>query len=795
MTATARLDAAAFAEAPELQRIAAAVDEQGRVSVGGLWGSSQALVLAALSASSDDTWLAVTSTEPEAEAFADDLAAFGADALLFPARAAAPGRHGSVDLDSVRARIQAAQRVTGPTGARPRIVVAPLLAMLQPTPDPAELERGLLVLAVGETLDAKHLLRRLVDAGYERQPLVEKPGEVSVRGDIFDVFPFAADLPLRIELFDDEIESLRSFEPAEQRSVEALEQTALTLAADAGTVEEGSGVLPASLFSNRAVFVEVEPLRIEDRAQGLRIQSAPHQRALRELEEAMGARRRVALQSLPAGKLDLDTRSVQGLSGGIRQAPQLLREATQDGTRALVLCQSPAEQKRFAAVLDEAGGVDAADVQLGSVAKGFRLPSFALLVINHRELAGVMGVRRISPKKQMHKTRALQSFFELKPGDFVVHAVHGLALFKGLERMRRGEGEEEHLHLLFAEDVSLFVPATRIDLVQRYIGSGGAPPSRDKIGGQSFRRRRERVERALFDLAAELLEVQARRELNERPPWAFDAELARDLVDSFPFADTEDQAQADADIVTDLASPHPMDRLLCGDVGFGKTEIAVRAAFRVASAGGQVAVLVPTTVLAHQHLLVFRERLADFPVEVEGLSRTVTGAVEKDVLERVASGAVDIVIGTHRILSKDVELPKRLGLVIVDEEQRFGVVHKEHFKKLRAGRSTCSTLTRRRRSPARSTCRCRACATSRRSDRRSPPGRQDIATLLGYVEDEELIVSAKPCCASATAGARSSSSTTACSRSSAGPSSSRSWCRTRRSPSATARWAAASSSR
>ncbi len=264
------LDARALGDTPELERIAAALDGGGEPAVGGLWGSSQALVLAALASRSDHTWVAITSSDPEAEAFQADLLAFGTDAALFPARTTG-ARRGDVDLDSVRERLQVAQRLTGPAPERPRVVVASLLSMLQPVPDPVALERGLLVLAVGETLDARHLLRRLVDVGYERQPLVERPGELSVRGDIFDVFPLAAELPLRIELFDDEIESLRSFDPVLQTSVEKLEQAALTLVADAGSVEQGSGVQPAQLLSNRAVFAKIEPLRIEDREHGLGI--------------------------------------------------------------------------------------------------------------------------------------------------------------------------------------------------------------------------------------------------------------------------------------------------------------------------------------------------------------------------------------------------------------------------------------------------------------------------------------------------------------------------------------------
>ena len=268
--------------------------------------------------------------------------------------------------------------------------------------------------------------------------------------------------------------------------------------------------------------------------------------------------------------------------------------------------------------------------------------------------------------------------------------------------------------------------------MKRFVGSGSVRPPLDKIGSQSFRRRKEKVERALFDLAAELLEVQARRALGKRAPWKEDDELVRDMIGAFPYADTTDQVTVDREIRADLASERPMDRLLCGDVGFGKTELAVRAAFRVINGGGQVAVLVPTTVLAQQHYETFRERMADFPVEVAELSRYVGGAEEKQIVERLGRGEIDVVIGTHRILSKDVNFA-RLGLVIVDEEQRFGVAHKEHFKKLRA---TVDVLTLTATPIPRTLHMSLAGVRDISALTVAPLGRQEIETVLGYVEDD-----------------------------------------------------------
>ena len=721
---------------PELEKLARAMERERSVLAGNLWGSSQALVLAWLAARAQGPWVVVTSGEAEAQGFADDLASFGADPTWLPAREGVGTalRTGEADLGGLRARLQVAQRLAGQPESRPRLLVASLVSMLQPIQGRAELEKNWLGLQVGNTLDPEALLERLVTSGYQRTPLAERPGEVSLRGEILDLYTYSSELPIRIELFGEEIESLRTFDPVDQRSVESHTAVQVSLASDAGSIEEGQGALPASLAGPTAVFVRIEPLRLEDRAGGLRIQSAGHTRALLEFDALVRERRTLDLQSLPGGSA-FDTRSVQGLSTNAREAPKALREAAEDGTRVIVLCQTEAEEKRFTQVIAENGGGAGVETRVGSLARGFRLPAAKLVVVNHRELLGIVGRRAAMKTREPHKVRALQSFFELKVGDLVVHAVHGLARFAGLKRMERSGGEEEHLHLLFADEVSLFVPASRIDMVQRYIGTGSTAPPLDRIGSSSFRKRKEKVERAIRDLATELLEVQARRALRQRIPWGTDEALVTQMIEAFPWTETADQITADKEIGCDLAADRPMDRLLCGDVGFGKTELAIRAAFRVACAGGQVAVLVPTTVLASQHEATFRERLADFPVEIAALSRHVTGKEERAVLERVAKGEIDILIGTHRILSKDVHFA-RLGLVIVDEEQRFGVTHKEHFKKLRAEMDLLTLSA----TPIPRTLHMSLSGLRDISALAIPPeGRQEIETVLGFCEDDTLI--------------------------------------------------------
>ena len=737
--AGAALDPALLAGDEVYARLVERIRSEPETAVGNLWGSSQALTLAGLVGAAQGPWLVCASTDAEAELVVDDLRCCGLDPMLFPARESYSGSGSGLgsahaDPEVVRRRLQGAQRLSGPPDRRPRVVVTSLLSLLQPIPAPRDLEREFFHLQNGQHLDVEALLERLIGAGYARQPLAERPGEVSLRGDILDVFPFASELPLRIELFDHEVESLRTFDPESQRSIETVPQVALCLISDIGGIEDGHGIQPTQMMSPATIFVEVEPLRIEEQAEGLRIQSSAHARGLADLRRVVEGWRRLSLQSLPARDLNFETRSVQGLAVGMRTAPAVLRQEARDGSHVVVLCANEGERQRFGELLGPVPADERVEVRVGGVARGFKLPSVSLVVVNHRELVGVLGAKRRVQKDRKLNVRALESFFELKAGDLVVHAVHGVARFVGLKLMARAGGEEEHLHLLFADEVSVFVPGSRIDLVQRYIGTGSGSPDLDKVGSHSFRRRKERVERALVDLAAELLEVQAKRELRRRPAWEVDAELVDELIAAFPFEDTKDQAKADAEIRGDLTAARPMDRLLCGDVGFGKTEIAVRAAFRVVSGGGQVAVLVPTTVLAQQHYETFRERLADFPVEVAVLSRYVTGRRQKETVERATRGEVDVLIGTHRILSKDVTLP-RLGLVIVDEEQRFGVTHKEHFKQMRA-EIDILTLTA---TPIPRTLHMSLSGLRDISAlAEPPPGRQEIETMIAWSQDVDL---------------------------------------------------------
>jgi transcription-repair coupling factor (superfamily II helicase) len=357
------------------------------------------------------------------------------------------------------------------------------------------------------------------------------------------------------------------------------------------------------------------------------------------------------------------------------------------GDQVVIACHNEAEAKRLGEIVG--GGAGAAPPPLltvGRVRAGFRMVDARIVVLSdhelfHRESGWHVpaGPRRTGRRLE---ARALDSFLELAEGDLVVHVSHGIARYHGMKLLDKDGRAEEHLVLEFRDGVRLYVPAARIDLVQKYVGGSQTEPELSKLGGTSWQKRKDRVQEAVLDLASDMIELQALREAQPGIAYPPDSEWQAEFEASFPYQETPDQLSTVAEIKQDMQRPRPMDRLICGDVGYGKTELAIRAAFKAVDNGYQVAVLVPTTVLAEQHFRTFRQRLAEYPFVVEGISRFRSPAEQRQIVERLAGGGIDIIIGTHRLVSPDVRF-KNLGLVIIDEEQRFGVEHKERLKKLR----------------------------------------------------------------------------------------------------------------
>jgi transcription-repair coupling factor (superfamily II helicase) len=388
----------------------------------------------------------------------------------------------------------------------------------------------------------------------------------------------------------------------------------------------------------------------------------------------------IRISALPIASMEatchLRVESVERFSGDVTKLRGEL-ESVAAGSPIVIACHNEAEAKRLGEVLGST-----AQLFVGKVRAGFRLVDAGVVVLSDHELFHREEARSIQPRRRRLESRAIDSFLELAEGDLVVHVSHGIARYHGMQLIEKHEHREEHLILEFRDHVRVYVPVSKIDLVQKYVGGSRTDPELSKYGGTSWQRKKDRAEAAVIDLAGDMVELQALREAQPGIAFPLDTEWQAEFEAAFPFQETPDQVSTIGEIKRDMERARPMDRLICGDVGYGKTELAIRAAFKTIDNGKQVAVLVPTTVLAEQHFRTFSQRLAEYPFVVECISRFRTGGEQKRILERLAAGGVDIIIGTHRLVSADVKF-KDLGLVIIDEEQRFGVEHKERLKRLR----------------------------------------------------------------------------------------------------------------
>lgn len=654
-------------------------DQAGQAALhwGGLWGSAKACLTAALAAESEAPLLVLVPDGPSAELALDDLASFGCGAAMLPARESRLGAEPEV----LRERFHAMDLVTRPgfTGT----LVAPLHALIQPVPA-AEDAQAEILLEQGMELDPEALMAQLVGAEFERVPAIRESGEFARRGDILDLFAPAMGEPLRLEFFDDELESIRVFDLSTQRTRHVLRQVRVPLAHDLAPVGGADDTLPLERFPEALRVVIWEPSSLDESKERLRFLGPEAIAALNRLDEHLRVHPCLQLAALPGRDGSLTTMSVEEYCQGVVDGAGLLAQRAADGEHAEVLCATDAEADRLRQILGDAGHPDdRMTLRKGGLDRGFRIPEARVTVLHHREFVPGHGAHRPRARhRRDHASEAVESVTTLRPGDLVVHAVHGLAEFRGIESAQK-EGGQDLLLLEFDGAALLRVPVSRVDLVERYIGAGGDAPQLDKMGSGAFERRRRKVADAVEDLAAEMLDVQAKRAAMPGRAMPEPAEAQRAFEAAFPWEDTPDQAQGTREIHADLSLPRAMDRLLCGDVGYGKTELAARAAFRAVEAGAQVAMLVPTTVLCEQHARSLRQRFADWPVRIEQLSRLTRPADRRAILEGLADGSVDFVVGTHRLLSRDVQFAE-LGLVLIDEEQRFGVRHKEELKKKRA---------------------------------------------------------------------------------------------------------------
>ena len=760
----------------ELQTVRQQLTQPGRHLLTGVLGSAKTLILKSLFQQLKKPFLVVTDTLSHAQELAADLTNIldAEQVQLFPVEelVATEIATSSPDFQSQRVRALTALSqhkakvvVTSASGLRRRLVPVKMWNQNQ------------LTFKVGAELDLEKISHQLVQMGYQRQKLVDRPGDFAIRGSIIDIYSLNHELPVRIDLFDTEIDSIRFFEIGNQRSLENVDEISVMPATD---MLQSPQIFTDGIRRLQDLEAQVEPALKDDQADELRRQLDAvttmwkDQELLKEhriftqilypeaislldyledgilvvddyakilehadeieqneqvwldekeelkpvldqLQLGFKVRKLVREAKMPTlfmslfkkgiGRLkfasltDLKVRPVQQF---FSQMPLLQTEArrwNKQNQTVVLMIQDAERLTKISQTLDDfeipnimtqPENLQRGILQIvrGSLQSGFEVPSAKLVVLTETELFAKATKKR-AKRLTMENAERLKSYADLKEGDFVVHVDHGVGRYLGIKTMEVDGKHQDYLTLEYQKGAKLYVPVNQLDRVQKYVSSDAKTPHLNKLGGSEWHKTKKRVASKIEDIADELVDLYAEREMKTGFAFPKDDAYQREFEDAFPYTETPDQLRSTSEIKHDMENSHPMDRLLIGDVGYGKTEVALRAAFKAVEAGKQVAFLVPTTVLAQQHYETMIERFENFPIEIGILSRFNTPAETKQVLENLKDGKCDIVVGTHRLLSKDVQF-KDLGLLIIDEEQRFGVKHKERLKQLK---STVDVLT------------------------------------------------------------------------------------------------------
>lgn len=748
----------------------------GRIRLSGLTPTAKAMHFALLHRAAARPLLVIVNDNRTAEELMPVLQSFceltGAakqeSVVYLPARDVLPYQNMSPHPEIQEARAKALSRIANGSVA---ICVAPFASTAIRLRD-AEFYSSLAkTIRRGDWIDLEEITQHLNIVGYTSTDVVELQGEFAQRGGILDVFPPESDRPLRIELFGDEVESIRKFDPSTQRSAGDVDEVVLLPLTETPVREDILGAIHARLSGNRivgdedaiadavrsggatvfpgweffaavagaentvfdllphaAVIVD-EPSRVEEdlAAWWQRIEDAHERSGVGNLvrpeelyltPEAWAERigrsdgatvEQLGITGAEQELIEFTSRPTTRFHGSVPALIDEVKKLVAENQRVMLAAGSQGELERLADIFNEynvpyrlgtlsrsntpayaedsgyfAEDLTAATLVRGFVPDGMALPDANLVVFGSRDLFDESELGVVRQPRQKSKTAAfLSDFRDLAIGDYVVHVEHGIGEYVGLKEIAQGDGSKaEFMVLEYAEAARLYVPLTRLDLVQKYRSAEGGKPVLSRLGTQAWAKTKARVKKAMKDMADELLKLYAERKMAQGYQYSADNQFMREFEDAFEYTETEDQQGAINDIKRDMESTLPMDRLLCGDVGYGKTEVAMRAAFKAVNDGRQVAVLAPTTVLAFQHFETFKRRFAAFPIIVEMISRFRTTKQQKEIVERVEAGKIDILVGTHRVLSKDIKFPD-LGLVIIDEEQRFGVRHKERLKQMR----------------------------------------------------------------------------------------------------------------
>ena len=662
--------------------------------------------------------LVVFSNEEKAKKAYEEYLLFGEETYLYPARDLLFYYADIKGKTLTNRRMEVLRAIAEKKKEEPVTVITTMDAFLDGIISPDEIQKNRIHITGEDTVDLTKLEQDLTALGYERESQIEAPGQFAVRGGIIDVFPLAEEMPVRIELWGDEIDSIRMFDVKSQRSIENISEITIYPASENCFGNNGLVSFLKYFPENETLLFYDEPHRLQETAEtveaeyteslknradaGMKEEGEEELRVFqtKDIISEMNRYSGIGLTTLESkcglfkvrSVYTVQAKGVNPYNNSFELLTRDLKRLKRNGYRVVLLSGSRTRAKRLAEDLRDydLSSFYSEDMQrevkpgesmaaYGYASEGYEYPMLKFVVISESD---IFGRKKKKKKRKKYEGQRIQDFAELKPGDYVVHENHGIGVYKGIEKIEVEKIVKDYMKIVYAEGGVLYIPVAQMDLIQKYAGADAKKPRLNKLGTIQWGKTKSQVKKAVQIVAKDLVELYAVRQQSEGFVYGPDTVWQKEFEEMFPFEETDDQLQAIEDTKHDMESKKIMDRLICGDVGYGKTEIAIRAAFKAVQEGKQVVCLVPTTILAQQHYNTFVQRLKEFPVRIDLLCRFRSAAEQKKTIEDTKKGFVDILVGTHRVLSKDVVF-KDLGLLIIDEEQRFGVTHKEKIKKLK----------------------------------------------------------------------------------------------------------------
>ena len=662
--------------------------------------------------------LVVFSNEEKAKKAYEEYLLFGEETYLYPARDLLFYYADIKGKTLTNRRMEVLRAIAEKKKEEPVTVITTMDAFLDGIISPDEIQKNRIHITGEDTVDLTKLEQDLTALGYERESQIEAPGQFAVRGGIIDVFPLAEEMPVRIELWGDEIDSIRMFDAKSQRSIENISEITIYPASENCFGNNGLVSFLKYFPENETLLFYDKPHRLQETAEtveaeyteslknradaGMKEEGEEELRVFqtKDIISEMNRYSGIGLTTLESkcglfkvrSVYTVQAKGVNPYNNSFELLTRDLKRLKRNGYRVVLLSGSRTRAKRLAEDLRDydLSSFYSEDMQrevkpgeimaaYGYASEGYEYPMLKFVVISESD---IFGRKKKKKKRKKYEGQRIQDFAELKPGDYVVHENHGIGVYKGIEKIEVEKIVKDYMKIVYAEGGVLYIPVAQMDLIQKYAGADAKKPRLNKLGTIQWGKTKSQVKKAVQIVAKDLVELYAVRQQSEGFVYGPDTVWQKEFEEMFPFEETDDQLQAIEDTKHDMESKKIMDRLICGDVGYGKTEIAIRAAFKAVQEGKQVVCLVPTTILAQQHYNTFVQRLKEFPVRIDLLCRFRSAAEQKKTIEDTKKGFVDILVGTHRVLSKDVVF-KDLGLLIIDEEQRFGVTHKEKIKKLK----------------------------------------------------------------------------------------------------------------